>query len=163
MPLLAHTATSGGPNTEILLLGAGALVLAIVFFFQKTASRRASFVLAVGGVAAVTGAFALSGDSGHDHGVSIAIASPEDGATVEAGTVPVEIELSGAELASASSSENAGHLHVYVDGEVVDMPSALEVEVDLAPGQHDLEVEFVDADHAALVPPVTDAVTVVAE
>lgn len=163
MPL-AHTATSGGPNTEILLLGAGAIVLAIVFFLQKSASRRVSLVLAVAGVAAITGAFTLADDSAEGHrDVSIAIAAPEDGATVEAGTVPIEIRLAGAELASESSSDDAGHLHVYVDGAVVDMPSALEVEVDLEPGEHDLEVEFVDADHAALDPPVTDAVTVTAE
>lgn len=138
------------------------LVLAAIFFFQKTASRRASLVLALFGVAAVTGAFALSGD-GHDHGVSIEITAPEDGATVEAGGVPVAVELTGAELASESSSEDAGHLHVYVDGEVVDMRSALEVEVDLEPGEHEVEVQFVDADHAALDPPVVDSVTVTAE
>ena len=164
MPTLAHTATSSGPNTEILLLGAGMVVLAAVFFFQKTASRQASLILAVVGVAAITGAFAFAGGSseGH-HDASIALASPVDGATVEAGTVPIEIELTGAELAGESSSEDAGHIHVYVDDEVVDMPSSLDVEVDLQPGEHELEVEFVDADHAALDPPVTDSVTITAE
>lgn len=164
MPALAHTATSGGPNTEIVLLGVGALVLAAVFFFQKSAPRRTSVVLAVAGVAAIAGAFTLTAGSGSDHhDVSIAIVSPADGATLEAGAVPVEIELAGAELASESSTDDAGHLHVYVDGEVVDMPSALEVEVELGPGEHDLEVEFVDADHRALDPPVTDAVSITAE
>ncbi len=67
MPALAHTASSSGPNTEILLLGAGMLVLAGVFFFQKTASRGASLALAVLGVAAVMGAFTLAGDSRDDH------------------------------------------------------------------------------------------------
>lgn len=166
MPTLAHTATSSGPNTEILLLGAGMVVLAAVFFFQKTASRRASLVLAVLGVAAITGAFTFTGGSSEGeahHDASVAIAAPEDGATVPAGALPVEIELTGAELAGESSSEDAGHIHVYVDGEVVDMPSSLDVEVDLEPGEHELEVEFVDADHAALDPPVTDSVTVTAE
>lgn len=165
MPELAHTATSTGPNTEILLLGVAALVLAVVFFFQKSAPRQTSVIVALAGVAAITGAFALSGGSGggHGHDVSIRIAAPGDGASVEAGTIPVEIELSGAELASESDSEDAGHLHVYVDGEVVDMPSALEVDVELEPGEHELEVEFVGADHAALDPPVTDSVTVTAE
>lgn len=165
MPTLAHTATSSGPNTEILLLGAGMIVLAAVFFFQKSASRQASMILAVLGAAAVTGAFTLAKDSGGDDHVdaAIAIASPEDGATVEAGAIPVEIDLTGAELAGESSSEDAGHVHVYVDGEVVDMPSSLDVEVDLEAGEHELEVEFVDADHAALDPPVADSVTITAE
>lgn len=166
MPVLAHTATSSGPNTEILLLGVGMIVLALVFFFQKTASRQASLVLAVLGAVAVTGAFTLSGGggSGDDHhNASILIAEPAEGATVEAGTVAVEVELTGAELAGESSSEDAGHLHVVVDGEVVDMPSSLDLEVELEAGEHEIEVEFVDADHAQLDPPVRDSVTVVAE
>jgi hypothetical protein len=116
------------------------------------------------GAAAITGAFTFAGGSSESHhDAAIAIAAPEDGATVEAGTLPVEIELTGAELAGESSSEDAGHVHVYVDGEVVDMPSSLDVEVDMEPGEHELEVEFVDADHAALDPPVTDSVTITAE
>jgi hypothetical protein len=166
MPAFAHTATSSGPNTEILLLGAGMIVLAGVFFFQKTASRRASLVLAVLGVVAITGAFTVAKkSSGGDHhdDVAIAIVSPEDGGTVEAGTVPIEVDLTGAELASESTSEDAGHLHVYVDGSEPDMLSSSTVEVELEPGEHEVEVEYVGADHAALDPPVTDAVTITAE
>lgn len=165
MPAFAHTATASGPNTEILLLGAGMIVLAGVFFFQKTAKRQVSLLLAVLGVAAITGAFALRGSSGgddHDE-VAIAIVSPDDGATVEAGTVSIEVELTGAELASESTSEDAGHLHVYVDGSEPEMLSASPVEVALEPGEHEVEVEYVDAEHAALDPPVTDAVTITAE
>lgn len=165
MPSFAHTATSSGPNTEILLLGAGMVVLGAIFFFQKTASRQASLVLAVLGAVAITGAFTVASDSGGDdhHDASIAIASPADGASLEAGTVPVEIELTGAELAAESNSEDAGHVHVYVDGGDVVMASALTVEVELEPGEHEIEAEYVDADHQALDPPVTDTVTVVAE
>lgn len=165
MPSLAHTATSSGPNTELLLLGLGMVVLAGVFFFQKSASRPASLVLAVLGAGLVTGAFTFAGGSGGDdhHDVSISIASPENGATVDAGTVPVEIELTGAELAGESQADDAGHIHVYVDGEVVDMPSSLDVSVDLEPGEHELEVEYVDADHAPLDPPVRYRTTITAE
>lgn len=165
MPAFAHTATSSGPNTEILLLGAGMIVLAVVFFLQKTASRQASLVLAVVGVAAITGAFALAEEPGGDehHDASIAIASPADGASVAAGTVAVEIELTGAELAAESESEDAGHVHVYVDGGEVVMASGLTVDVELEPGEHEIEVEYVDASHEALDPPVTDSVTVTAE
>lgn len=164
---LAHTATSGGPNTEILLLGVGMVVLALVFFFQKTASRKASVVLLVLGAAAITGAFTFAGSPeapGEHHDAAITIASPEDGATVDASEpVPLEIELEGAELASESTDEEAGHLHVYVDGESRGMPATLDVTVDLEPGEHEVEVEFVDAAHRSLDPPVTDSVTVTAE
>lgn len=166
MPQLAHTASSGGPNTEILLLGVGMLVIAVVFFFQKSVSRRASLVLAVLGAVAITGAFTSSGGSSSEdehHDVSIAIASPADGDTVEAGEVTVEIDLEGAELAGESTSEDAGHVHVYVDGEEPEMISDSEVEVDLAPGEHEIEVEYVGADHAPVEPAVTDSVIVTAE
>jgi hypothetical protein len=165
MPAFAHTATSSGPNTEILLLGAGMVVLAVIFFFQKTASRQASLVLGVLGVAAITGAFTLASDSGSTdhHDASIAIASPADGEAVDAGTVAVEIELTGAELAADSDSADAGHVHVYVDGGDVVMASSLTVEVELEPGEHEIEAEYVDADHRALDPPVVDSVTVTAE
>ncbi len=165
----AHTASSSGPNTEILLLGIGMIVLAAVFFFQKSASRRASVVLLVLGAAAVTGAFTLAsspgdGSSGDHHDVALSIASPADGATVDASApVPFEIEIEGATLAAESNDEDAGHLHVYVDGSVVDMPSSLDPEVDLAPGEHEVEVEYVDSEHRALDPPVTDSIEVTAE
>jgi hypothetical protein len=166
MPAFAHTATASGPNTEILLLGAAMIVLAGVFFFQKTASRQVSLVLAVLGVVAITGAFTVakdSGDGGHGHGVSLTIAAPEDGAVVDAGIVPIEVELDGAELAGESTSENAGHVHVYVDGGELEMLSSTDIEVELEPGEHEVEVEFVGAGHAALDPPVIDSVTVTAE
>lgn len=163
MPALAHTATSGGPNTEILLLGGGLILLSVIFFFQKTASSRVSLILAVLGAAAVTGAFAFGPGPDEHVDATISIASPSDGATVEAGTVTVEIELTGAELASESSSEDAGHVHVYVDGGDVTMASSLDVEVELEPGEHQIEAEFVGADHLAFEPPVTHTVTVTAE
>lgn len=164
MPALAHTLGSGGPEIEVLLLGGAFLVLAIVFFLQKTASTLFAIVLALVGISGVVGAFAFGGSS--DAGptdITIAIASPPDGTDVPAGeSVPVEIELEGGELAAESSDEDAGHLHVYVDGQVVSMPSELTAEVELEQGEHELSVEFVDAGHQPYDPPVTDAVTVTA-
>ena len=164
MPAFAHTATRGGPNTEILLLGIGMIVVSGVFFFQKSASRRVSLVLLVLGAAAVTGAFTLTSSSDDHHDVAIEIAAPGQGATVPAGDpVAFEIELTGAVLASDSESEEGGHLHVYLDGRTVDMPSTLEFELELEEGEHEVEVEHVDAEHRPHDPPVTDAVTVTAE
>ncbi|MDQ3953261.1 MAG: hypothetical protein M3279_09930 [Actinomycetota bacterium] len=148
----AHTATSSGPNTEILLLGGGMLLLAVVFFFQKSASRGASLVLAVLGAVAITGAFALKDG---DHGdVAVSIVSPEDGATVAAGEVELEVEVTGAE---------EGHLHVYVDGEDAGMQPGPGIEIELEEGEHEVEVEHVDVRHRPHDPPATDAVTVTAE
>lgn len=165
MPGLAHTASSSGPNTEILLLGIGMVVVSGVFFFQKSASARTSLVVLVLGIAAVTGAFAFGGSPADEHrDVTIAIASPEQGATVPAGEpVTIEVELTGAMLASGSTSGDGGHLHVYVDGRTVDMPSTLEVELELEEGEREVEVEYVGPDHQPLDPPVTGAITVTAE
>ena len=161
MPYLAHTATSSGPNTEVLLLGAGMVVLGLVFFFQKTASRQVSLVLAVLGAVAITGAFTLGGGSSGDthHDVSIAIASPAEGATVPAGEATVEVELEGGDI----TGDGAGHVHVYVDGGDVVMASSLDVDIELERGEHEIEAEYVDAEHRPLDPPVTDSVTVTAE
>lgn len=148
----AHTAAPGGPNTEILLLGLGMVAIAVVFFLQKTASRPATLVLAVLGAVAITGAFTLGGD-GHSE-VSVAIVSPEDGATVDAGTVEIEVEVQGAE---------DGHLHVYVDGEDAGMHPGPAVDVELEPGEHAVEVEHVDAEHRPHDPPATDEVRITAE
>ncbi len=73
----------------------------------------------------------------------------------------MEIALDGAAL--SSESDDGGHLHVYVDDEVAAMPATLDVAVELEPGEHELEVEYVDSEHQALDPPVTDSVTVTAE
>lgn len=164
MPL-AHIAAPGGPNTEILLLGVGMLVLAAVFFFQKTASRTASLVLLALGAAAVTGAFTVARTSADEHqDASVTIESPADGATVAANEpVPVEVTLEGAELASETTDESGGHLHVLVDGETLEMIPTLDVEVELEPGDHEVTVEYVGADHQPLDPPVADSVTVSAE
>jgi hypothetical protein len=165
MPGFAHTATGSGPNAEFLLLGIGMIVVSGIFFFQKAASPRVSLVLLVLGAAAVTGAFTFASSSGDDHReVAIAIAAPEQSATVAAGEpVAFEIELTGAVLASRSTSGEGGHLHVYVDGTTVGMPSTLDVELELEEGEHEVEVEYVDAGHRPLDPPVTDAITLTAE
>lgn len=165
MPAVAHGAASGGPNAEILLLGIGMIVVSGVFFVQKSASPRLSLVLLVLGAAAVTGAFTVARPSADDHGdVAVSIASPERGAAVPAGEpVPFQFELTGAVLASESSGEEGGHLHVLVDGETVGMPSALDVELELEEGEHEIEVEYVGPDHQPLDPPVTDSITVTAE
>ena len=55
------------------------IVLALVFFFQKSASRQVSLVLAVLGAVAVTGAFRLTGGSSDDgDGGDVVMASSLD-------------------------------------------------------------------------------------
>jgi hypothetical protein len=51
-------------------------------------------------------------------------------------------------------------LHVYVDNELVSMPSSSSPTVTLRPGRHTIAVEFVDSRHVSYSPRVTDEIIV---
>ena len=58
--LLAHgDAVATGPNTEFLIFGAGLVVLAVIFFFQKQVKPQVSLVLLAMAAAMFAGAFAF--------------------------------------------------------------------------------------------------------
>jgi hypothetical protein len=93
----------------------------------------------------------------------VGFATPRDGATVPANEpLEIEIDLEGGELA-ASGSSSGGHLHIFVDGSVISMPSTTTAEVTLEPGEHELKVEYVDILHASYDPPVQETISVTAE
>ena len=166
---LAHSAgTSGGPNIEFLVLGGGMLLLGVLFFFQKTVKPVVSLVLLLGAFALAAGAFAF--DGGDTTGAksidaSIRILSPQGGEEVPAGEpFPVRVEISGGTLTSQVETDDAtaGHLHLYVDDELVSMPSNDAPEVELPPGEHTIAVEFTAADHHSYEPRIIDEVEVTA-
>lgn len=102
--------------------------------------------------------------------VDVEIAAPAPGSRVTADVpVALTVRLDGAELIDDAHDEDdhdaatgdggrRGHLHVFVDGQIVSMLSELEPEVTLTPGSHTVTVEFVDEDHLSLEPPVTDEI-----
>ena len=93
----------------------------------------------------------------------VAFSQPENGATVPAKQpIPLQVDLAGGEIAT-SGSDGGGHLHIFVDGSVISMPSTTTTEVTLDPGEHELKVEYVDFDHASFDPPVQQTITVTAE
>lgn len=58
--IIAHGAAPGaGPDPEFLIFGAGLVVLAIVFFFQKEVKPQVSLVLLAMAAALFAGAFAF--------------------------------------------------------------------------------------------------------
>jgi hypothetical protein len=98
---------------------------------------------------------------------SISFAAPSPGQTIAGEGLLVRIDLEGGTIVDASStnlSPDTGHVHLFLDGEIVSMTYGLEQDVDvgdLSPGAHRLEAEFVAADHAPFNPRVVATLTFV--
>jgi hypothetical protein len=177
LPNLAHTLGAGGPDIEMLLLAAALLFLGVTFFVQKTTKPAVPVVLLVAALGVGAGAFAVGASSTDDHsgndgvvaapnGVVVSITAPADGDTVSAGeSVEVTVELTGADLTDATTSEDPteGHLHIFVDGTIISMPSTTTNEVELEPGDHTIAVEFTTADHRSFDPRIQDEINVTAQ
>ncbi len=72
--------------------------------------------------------------------------------------VHVVVDLEGATIVQQASTDirpDEGHLHLLLDGELLSMTAALELDIpDVELGDHLLQVEFVAADHAPFDPRV---------
>jgi hypothetical protein len=171
---LAHSLTPGGPDIEVLLIAVALLGLGIGLFFQKSARPYVPVVLVALALAAGAGAFAIgastapqaaSGTVAAPDGLSVEIVEPSDGDSVPANKpFDVETDVAGGELTSASQSDDPtlGHLHVFVDDQLVSMPNVPTQELELEPGEHSIVVEFTTADHRSFEPRITDEIEVTA-
>ena len=125
-------------------------------------------------------AMAQTERSAAPEGAEVYFISPEAGATVES-PVTVRMGLSGMGVAPAGTErEGTGHHHLLVDTSLdeVDLDQPLpssetmrhfgggqtEVDLELAPGEHTLQLLFMDASHMSFDPPVTsEAITITVE
>jgi hypothetical protein len=78
-------------------------------------------------------------------------------------TVPLQIVLNGGKIVSYTSLRtplpaNTGHIHLYLDGNLIFMTTHLSRTLDINPGHHTLTAEFVAVDHVPWNPPVTTSV-----
>jgi hypothetical protein len=89
---------------------------------------------------------------------------PAPGQTVTGDELAVALRLRGGRIIPATSTDlrpDEGHIHVSLDGRVISMTYGTLQTVDLsdtAPGMHELDAEFVAADHSPFDPRVTASV-----
>jgi hypothetical protein len=87
----------------------------------------------------------------------VAITQPAVGASVTGPTVHVVISLSRAQIVQATSTDvrpDQGHVHLYVNNQLVSMNYGLEQDITLQPGTYVLKAEFVASDHVPFNPRV---------
>ena len=161
--ILAHTLGASGPDIEFLMLAVALVVLSIVFFVQKTTKAFVPVLLLVAAIGFGVGAFALKGNptsAGSGKGITVAIEDPKEGDVVKAGEdLKLDVNLTGASIVTGPSADpNEGHFHIYVDGELIGMPTTMTPEVNLQKGTHTVTVEFTDANHAPFSPRILDEV-----
>ena len=91
------------------------------------------------------------------------IDSPANGASVKGPTIHVRLTLTGAQivpLTTRNVTPTTGHIHIKIDGSLVTMTAGLMTDIpNVKPGSHELEVEFVAADHVPFDPRVFTGVT----
>jgi hypothetical protein len=94
---------------------------------------------------------------------NLKILSPTNGEVVRGTDVEIKVDLTGARIVQATTtniSPDGGHLHVYLDNQLVSMNFSTTQDVgNIKPGMHVLRVEFVAADHRPFDPRVFTAVT----
>jgi hypothetical protein len=86
----------------------------------------------------------------------LTITTPRNGQTVRQDRAELRLQLDGGKIVSQTTTRiqgDEGHIHLHVDGRLVDMNYGLRQRLPaLPPGQHVVQVEFVAADHAPFEP-----------
>ena len=88
---------------------------------------------------------------------TLTVVSPTDGQSVAGPTVHVVINLAGATIVSATTTDirpDEGHIHLYLDNNLVSMNYGSTLDQAVPAGTHVLRAEFVAADHVPFNPRV---------
>ena len=86
---------------------------------------------------------------------TVAVTQPANGATVVGDSVHVVLNLTGAKIVAETTTtirSDEGHVHLYLNGQIVSMNYGLEQDLPVTPGTYVLRAEFVAADHAPFNP-----------
>ena len=87
----------------------------------------------------------------------ISITAPADGSTVTGTMIHVVVDLTGAQVVQATSSNispTMGHVHLYIDGNLQYMAYTLSQDFPVHPGTYTIKAEFVASDHFPFSPRV---------
>jgi hypothetical protein len=88
---------------------------------------------------------------------TLSITSPADGSSVTGTTVHVVVDLQGAQVVQATSSNvspTLGHVHLYIDGNLQYMAYTLSQDFPVHTGTYTIKAEFVASDHFPFNPRV---------
>lgn len=88
---------------------------------------------------------------------TLSVVSPTSGQSVAGPTVHIVIDLAGATIVSATTTDirpDQGHIHLYIDNNLVSMNYGSTLDQAVPVGTHVLRAEFVAADHVPFNPRV---------
>ncbi len=88
---------------------------------------------------------------------ALAIASPTQNQVVHGSTVHVVVALQNATVVQATTTQitpTEGHVHLYLDNQLIYMAYQLQQDVPVHPGVYTLRAEFVASDHFPFNPRV---------
>jgi hypothetical protein len=163
-PAYAHAVGPGGGVEIELLLVAGAV---LVFGYTLRSSENAkpwmpwAVIVAGFGLAVLSFALPQLTRPSRPSNVSLDIVSPVPGEELPSGRpVKIDVNLTGATVARSASATDKGHLHIYVDNQLQQMPFSTSTTVKLKPGEHKLTVEYVDPQHISYSPPIQSSTQV---
>lgn len=93
----------------------------------------------------------------------LSITSPSNGQVVTGTTVHVVVSLQNATVVKLTSTHiqpDQGHVHLYLDNQLIYMQYSLQQDVPVHPGVYSLKAEFVAADHFPFKPRVWSSVVI---
>ncbi len=90
----------------------------------------------------------------------MSIIEPTQGAQITGNKMRVTISLEGGKIIPQATKDikpDEGHMHLSLDGNLATMTYGLDQEIEVTPGRHILQAEYVAGDHAPFNPRIIAA------
>src|SRR5688500_18194731 len=90
----------------------------------------------------------------------MSIVEPAQGAQITGTKMRVVISLEGGKMLAQATRHikpDEGHMHLSLDGQLATMTYGLDQEIEVTPGRHILQAEYVAGDHAPFNPRIIQA------